>query len=135
MNNTTNQHSPLATSKTIAVFGAGPGLGQAVARRYAREGYAVVLVARHYLHIESDWNFATGAPVGLIHDAWSIRLVPYYGFGIFFVLLHLASGLRVVMLEHASSLKWANRVVTWGAAASAAASTLTLLGMCGMRLH
>jgi short-subunit dehydrogenase len=33
-------------SKTIAVFGAGPGLGQAVARRYAREGYAVTLVGR-----------------------------------------------------------------------------------------
>ena len=33
-------------SKSIAVFGAGPGLGQAVARRYAGEGYAVTLVAR-----------------------------------------------------------------------------------------
>jgi NADP-dependent 3-hydroxy acid dehydrogenase YdfG len=33
-------------SKSIAVFGAGPGLGQAVVRRYAREGYAVTLVAR-----------------------------------------------------------------------------------------
>src|ERR1700689_4860232 len=32
--------------KSIAVFGAGPGLGQAVARRYAREGYAVTLVGR-----------------------------------------------------------------------------------------
>lgn len=32
--------------KSIVVFGAGPGLGQAVARRYAREGYTVVLVAR-----------------------------------------------------------------------------------------
>ena len=33
-------------SKSIAVFGAGPGLGQALARRYAREGYAVTLVGR-----------------------------------------------------------------------------------------
>jgi short-subunit dehydrogenase len=33
-------------SRSIAVFGAGPGLGQAVARRYAREGHAVALVAR-----------------------------------------------------------------------------------------
>jgi short-subunit dehydrogenase len=33
-------------SKSIAVFGAGPGLGQAVAHRYSREGYDVVLVAR-----------------------------------------------------------------------------------------
>jgi short-subunit dehydrogenase len=33
-------------SKSFVVFGAGPGLGQAVARRYGREGYEVVLVAR-----------------------------------------------------------------------------------------
>ena len=35
-----------AEPKSIAVFGAGPGLGQAIARRYVREGYSVVLVAR-----------------------------------------------------------------------------------------
>ena len=35
-----------ALPKSIAVFGAGPGLGQAVARHYAREGYAVTLVGR-----------------------------------------------------------------------------------------
>ena len=32
--------------RSMAVFGAGPGLGQAVARRYADEGYDVVVVGR-----------------------------------------------------------------------------------------
>ncbi|GAB3924502.1 hypothetical protein GCM10011575_03640 [Microlunatus endophyticus] len=32
--------------RSIGVFGAGPGLGQAVAHRWAREGYDVVLVGR-----------------------------------------------------------------------------------------
>lgn len=34
------------THKSIAVFGAGPGVGRAVARRYGEAGYEVVLVAR-----------------------------------------------------------------------------------------
>ena len=40
-------------SKSIAVFGAGPGLGQAVARRYAEDGYDVVLVARRREPLEA----------------------------------------------------------------------------------
>jgi short-subunit dehydrogenase len=40
-------------SKSIAVFGAGPGLGHAVARRYAQGGYEVVLVARRREPLES----------------------------------------------------------------------------------
>jgi short-subunit dehydrogenase len=46
MSKTAPQQLPAAMSKSIAVFGAGPGLGQAVAYRYAREGYTIVLVAR-----------------------------------------------------------------------------------------
>jgi NADP-dependent 3-hydroxy acid dehydrogenase YdfG len=34
-------------TKVIAIFGAGPGLGTAVARRFAAEGFRVALVARH----------------------------------------------------------------------------------------
>jgi short-subunit dehydrogenase len=40
-------------SSTIAVFGAGPGLGQAVAHRYAKEGWQVVVVARHAGHLDA----------------------------------------------------------------------------------
>lgn len=34
-------------SKTLAIFGAGPGLGRSVARRFGREGFRVALVARN----------------------------------------------------------------------------------------
>ena len=55
-------------SRSIAVFGAGPGLGRAVARRYAREGYAVVLVARrrqplHQLAAELSADGARAHPI------------------------------------------------------------------------
>ncbi|HYI02023.1 SDR family NAD(P)-dependent oxidoreductase [Hyalangium sp.] len=47
----------MTTTKVAAVFGVGPGLGASVARRFAREGYAVALLARseaslHEVHTE-----------------------------------------------------------------------------------
>ncbi len=46
MNETNQDTTKAAVFKSIAVFGVGPGLGQAVARRYGQEGYTVILVAR-----------------------------------------------------------------------------------------
>jgi short-subunit dehydrogenase len=51
----------VAMSKSIAVFGAGPGLGQAVARRYGREGYSVVLVGRRREPLDLLAKDLTGA--------------------------------------------------------------------------
>ncbi|GAB1823970.1 SDR family NAD(P)-dependent oxidoreductase [Herbidospora sp. RD11066] len=51
------------------IIGAGPGIGQAVARRFAREGYAVTLIARsdRTLHAAEE---AMGVPVvGLRADS------------------------------------------------------------------
>lgn len=39
--------------KTIAVFGAGPGLGRSVARRFGREGFQVALVSRSRAHLDA----------------------------------------------------------------------------------
>ena len=49
--------------KSIAVFGAGPGLGQAVAQRYAEGGYDVVLVARSRQALELFAQALTGTGV------------------------------------------------------------------------
>jgi NADP-dependent 3-hydroxy acid dehydrogenase YdfG len=40
-------------STTIAVFGAGPGLGRSVARRFGREGFQVALVARTQARLDA----------------------------------------------------------------------------------
>ena len=62
-----------------------------------------LIAARHVYKIESNWAWAAGAPDGLIHGAWNIRLLPHYALGVFFILSHLVSGLRVVLMAHGVS--------------------------------
>ena len=38
---------------TIAIIGAGPGLGAAVARRFAREGYSIALISRDQTKLDA----------------------------------------------------------------------------------
>src|SRR5260370_2995576 len=40
-------------SKTIAVFGVGPGMGRSVARRFGRDGFQVALVARNPTRLDA----------------------------------------------------------------------------------
>jgi hypothetical protein len=95
---------------------------------------SVFVYARAVLGIPTDWKFAIGAPTGLIHDAWNIRLLPHYALGVFFVLSHIASGLRVVLIAHGVDRRHADRL--WGAsvAASAIVATAIMAGMCGVRV-
>lgn len=95
---------------------------------------SVFIFARTYLGIETGWGFATGAPSGLVQDAWNIRLVPHYALGVFFVLTHLASGGRVVLLAHGARAAQADRVPIVGAWLAGAVALAIILGMCGMRL-
>jgi hypothetical protein len=76
---------------------------------------SVFIFARTYLDIDTDWDFATGAPAGLIKDSWNIRLVPHYWLGAFFVLTHLAAGARVVIMAHGVSSTFADRFMVGGA--------------------
>jgi hypothetical protein len=95
---------------------------------------SVFIYARSFLGIPTDWNFAIGAPTGLIHDAWNIRLLPHYALGVFFVLSHLASGLRVVLIAHGVDRRAANRLWGAGVAISAVISAAIIAGMCGVRI-
>ncbi|WP_149086555.1 hypothetical protein [Pseudomonas prosekii] len=95
---------------------------------------SVFIFARTWLDIPTDWAFAAGLPTGLIHDAWNIRLLPHYALGVFFVLAHLASGLRVVMLAHDAKMSTANRFWWSGVLLSAVVSAAIMCGMTGLKL-
>ncbi|MCC8950842.1 hypothetical protein H8A97_38730 [Bradyrhizobium sp. Arg62] len=95
---------------------------------------SVFIYARSFLGILTDWNFAIGAPTGLLHDAWSIRLLPHYALGVFFVLSHLTSGLRMVLIAHGVNRRAANRLWGAGVVISAAISAAIIAGMCGIRI-
>lgn len=95
---------------------------------------SVFLYARTYLGIPTDWNFATAAPTGLIHDPWNIRLLPHYALGVFLVLSHLVSGLRVVLIAHGAGPRSMNRLWLAGVVASATIAAAIIAGMCGVRV-
>jgi hypothetical protein len=91
---------------------------------------SVFIFARTYLGIDTGWGFATGAPTGLVKDRWNIRLVPHYWLGAFFVLAHLAAGVRGVI-----SRAFADRFMVGAAVAAGLVATVIILGMCGMRVQ
>jgi hypothetical protein len=96
---------------------------------------SVFVYARLFLGIDTDWGFATGAPAGLIKDAWNIRLVPHYALGVFFLFAHLSSGLRIVLLAHGLRKAIADRLMIGGSIGGGLVAALIILAMCGMRIH
>ena len=93
------------------------------------------LVSARAVHkIDTNWAWASGAPVGLIHDAWDIRLLPHYALGVFFVVGHLFSGLRVVLLAHGTASVIANRIRFFGLSVAAVVAATIICALCGLRL-
>ncbi|MGY3497833.1 hypothetical protein [Bradyrhizobium sp. USDA 4502] len=95
---------------------------------------SALVSARAVHHIDTNWAWASGAPIGLIHDAWSIRLVPHYALGVFFVLAHLASGLRGVLIAHGVAAALANRIWASGLVAGGLLAIAIMSGLCGARI-
>ena len=96
---------------------------------------AVLYLARVHFQIDTDWGFAVGAPNGMLKDAWSIRLLPYYFLAVFYVISHAFCGLRGVMLAHRVSDRTVTRVLVAGMVFAALVASVIILAMSGMRLH
>jgi hypothetical protein len=71
---------------------------------------AVFILGRIFLGIDTTFEWASGAPAGLLHDPWNVRLIPHYSLAPLFVISHLAMGLRAVLLGHGVRVAFANRL-------------------------
>ena len=74
---------------------------------------AALIMARATFGIDTTWQWAAGAPGGLLGDPWSVRLLPHYLLAVAAVAAHAGCGLRSVLLAHG-----ARRRVADGAAAT-----------------
>jgi hypothetical protein len=92
---------------------------------------AVFILGRQVLHVDTNWDFAVGAPAGLMGDPWNVRLLPHYSLAVFLLFAHVGCGLRGILLGRHATLRAANRVggavITFGAAV-ALTVTLAMLG-------
>ncbi|WP_233836398.1 hypothetical protein [Paraburkholderia sp. ZP32-5] len=109
----------------------------------ASGAYLVVFIASHvnsvfilarYFGTDTDYAWATGAPTGLIGDAWDVRLIPHYSLGVLLVLSHIACGVRTVMLAHGVSVQRANRFCWLLIAACSIWTAVVVTGMLGVRV-
>jgi len=92
-------------------------------------------VSARWVHrIPTDWAWATGAPDGLLMDAWNIRLLPHYALGVFFVIAHVFCGLRTVLLAHGIRSSTADRVWVYGLLGAGSVSLVITTALCGLRI-
>ena len=91
---------------------------------------AVFILGRWFLGVDTTFEWASGAPSGLLLDSWNVRLIPHYSLAVLFVICHLAMGLRTVLLGHGVHGIFADRatwmIVAMGVAASFAVTLAQL---------
>ena len=95
---------------------------------------AVFVYARWRLHIQTDWAFASGAPVGLLRDAFNVRLIPHYAIAPWALVTHVGLGLRSVLRAHGVAEQRANSWAKGLSGVGAITSILIILGLIGVHL-
>ena len=88
---------------------------------------SAVFRARLLRNRDTDWSWLSGGE--LLSDAWSARLVPYYFLAVISLAVHVACGLRVVMVGHGMRVGRGNALVASFAALATLGSSLILAGL------
>jgi succinate dehydrogenase/fumarate reductase cytochrome b subunit len=88
---------------------------------------SAVFRARLLRNVDTNWTWLTGS--NLLNDAWSARLTPYYFLATVAVGVHVACGLRYVMLGHGAPERVADRVCHGLIAAAVIVSAVIMTGL------
>ena len=94
---------------------------------------SVFVLARTVTKVDTTFLWASGTPVGLLPNAWNVRLIPHYSLGVWLVITHMGLGLRGVLLAHRVSPAAADRVA-WATGAIGAVFALTIT-VAQLRVH
>ena len=108
----------------------------------ASGGYFAAFIAAHSLavftaranNVDTNWEFAAGGPLGLLHQPWRGTLIDYYALSVFLIVVHTALGLRIVLLGHHTKESAANRVVYAGMVVGALVTALIMAATLGLHL-
>jgi hypothetical protein len=108
----------------------------------ASGGYFAAFIASHSLavftaranDVDTNWDFAAGGPLGLLHQPWRSALIDYYALSVFLIVVHTALGLRIVLLGHHTKESSANRVVYAGTVVGALVTALIMAAALGLHL-
>ena len=123
----------IGTGVRMAVHHSRRGMDAFRAVQLASGVYLGVFIASHvfatlygrYKGAETDWFFAAG-PTSLLDGSLLGRLIPHYFFAVVCLSLHVACGLRVVMLQHGAARPLADRVM-YGLTATGVMVTAVLM--------
>jgi hypothetical protein len=108
----------------------------------ASGGYFAAFIASHTLavftaranNVDTNWEFAAGGPLGLLHQPWRGALIDYYALSVFLIVVHTALGLRIVLLGHGTKESTANRMVYAGMVVGALVTALIMAAALGLHL-
>lgn len=85
-------------------------------------------------NVDTNWDFAAGGPLGLLHHSWRGALIDYYALSVFLIVVHVALGLRIVLLGHGAKENTANRVVFAGMAVGGLVTAGIMAATLGLHL-
>jgi hypothetical protein len=94
---------------------------------------AIFILGRLFLGVDTTFAWASGAPDCLLLDSWNVRLIPHYSIAVWFVLGHIAAGLRNVFIGHGIPLIVANRLAWASCAAGFAVSFVITIAQLNVR--